>query len=115
MPNTAAIRELNDRFRATLIGGRLMMTQGIVGREDADEILRKVQIFDQFGSDNDPHGEHDFGAFEAGSDTIFWKMDYYNVDLSTGSPDPADPSVSPGETRGDITMAGKVYTFCHHL
>lgn len=94
MTDTAAIRELNDAFRRTLTGGRVMMTRGIVGRNDANDILRKVQQFDQFGPDNDPHGEHDFGAFEIGKDSVFWKMDYYNLDLTAGSPNPSDPRVT---------------------
>jgi len=27
-------------------------------------IREKVELFDNFTEDNDPHGEHDFGAFE---------------------------------------------------
>ena len=29
MPDTAKIRELNDQFRKTMIGGRAVMTPGI--------------------------------------------------------------------------------------
>jgi hypothetical protein len=88
------IRDLNDRFRTTLTGGQLMLTPGIVGRPDSEQILAKVVSFSDFSSDNDPYGEHDFGAFEHAGDTIFWKLDYYNHDLSQGSENPANPSVT---------------------
>jgi hypothetical protein len=46
--------------------------------------------------DNDPHGEHDFGAFDIeGAGTIFWKIDYYaDKSCATGSENPADPAQS---------------------
>jgi hypothetical protein len=70
------------------------MTSGIAGRPDSDRILKQVVAFDQFTEDNDPHGEHDFGSFHHGDETIFWKIDYYDHDLQRGSPDPADTAVT---------------------
>ena len=68
-----------------------MLTQGIseMDAEDQSEILRRVAAFDDFTEDNDPYGEHDFGAFDYKDERIFWKIDYYNRDLSGGSEDPA--------------------------
>ena len=57
-------------------------------------LLQKVRSFDAFGEDNDPHGEHDFGAFDLCGERLFWKIDYYDKDLSFGSPEPADPAVT---------------------
>jgi hypothetical protein len=94
MEKTDRIRALNDAFRTKLSGGQLLLTQGIAGRTDAEEILRKVTLFSEFSEDNDPHGEHDFGAFEHGSETLFWKIDYYSRDLQHGSSNPADPAVT---------------------
>ena len=91
---TDRIRDLNDAFRTKLTGGRILLTRGIVGREDTNEILEKVKSFEAFDEGNAPHHEHDFGGFEAGPDTVFFKIDYYNTDLSQGSPDPADPDVT---------------------
>jgi hypothetical protein len=89
------IRELNDAFRTSLKGGgRVMLTRGIVGRADCNAILEAVQQFDAFDHKNNPYGENDFGALEAGKDTVFWKIDYYNRDLSAGSEDPSDPEVT---------------------
>ena len=50
--------------------------------------------FDRFDEDNDPYGEHDFGALEVEGERLFFKIDYYDHDLSAHSPDPADPSVT---------------------
>jgi hypothetical protein len=88
------IRVLNDRFRTQLRGGRLVMTRGIAGRPDARKILWRVVSFNAFSADNDPHGEHDFGAFDHAGDKIFWKIDYYDRDAQCGSEDPADPEVT---------------------
>jgi len=94
MSNVEKVRELNDSFRQSLVGGRVMLTRGIVGRPDCNAILETVKRFDAFTNDNDPYGERDFGAFEAGRDSVFWKIDYYNKNLSAGSEDPADPEVT---------------------
>jgi hypothetical protein len=90
---TAAIRDLNDRFRRSLGGGRVVVTAGIhaLGSERLQAILTKVTGFDGFTTDNDPYGEHDFGGFDDAGERVFWKIDYYDQSLSAGSPDPADP------------------------
>ena len=94
MSSSDTVRTLNDQFRTRLIGGRVMMTRGIAGRPDSNAILKRVTQFDAFSPDNDPHGEHDFGSFDYGDDTIFWKIDYYDMDLQQGSPDPSDETVT---------------------
>jgi uncharacterized protein DUF3768 len=53
-------------------------------------IREKVELFDSFTEDN-PHGGHDFGAFEHEGARIFWKIDYYAPDMEHGSENPADP------------------------
>ena len=93
-PRTIAIAELNDRFRRTLKGGRVMMTSGVsaLGAEALVRLVARVQRFDNFGPDNDPYGEHDFGAFDDAGDRFFWKIDSYDPTLCFGSEDPADPA-----------------------
>ena len=88
------IAALNDAFRANMKDGRLFITAGLVGRPDLEQILAKVRSFDQFNEDNNPFGERDFGALEHEGERIFWKLDYYDLDLRNGSPDPADPAVT---------------------
>jgi len=48
-------------------------------------------VLQQFTKDNDPHGEHDFGAIDLEGERYFFKLDYYTPDLSASSDDPADP------------------------
>ncbi len=43
---------------------------------------------------HDPYGEQDFGSFQNGDETIFWKFDYYDQTLTAGSEDPSDPAVT---------------------
>jgi hypothetical protein len=97
-----AIRTLNDHFRRTLTGGTVALTPGIaaLGADAVKRIVRTITVFDDFCSANDPHGEHDFGAFNAEGETIFFKIDYYDRSLRLHSPDPADPAV----TRRVITI-----------
>jgi hypothetical protein len=99
--NTNKIAELNDRFRLSLgipafsggIPGKVVMTAGIAAlpADDMTAILTNVREFSDFTPDNDPRGEHDFGAFEHGGQRVFWKIDYYAPDMVHGSEDPADP------------------------
>lgn len=72
------------------------MTAGVAALPEADRaaILMAVRSFTAFDPDNDPHGEHDFGAVEVGDVRCFRKIDAYDRDLRFGSPDPADPAVT---------------------
>src|SRR5258708_2755535 len=86
--------ELNDIFRSTFAGGRVVMTAG-TGALPSDAkamLIRKVATFDEFTRDNDPHGEHEFGELELTGRRFFWKIDYYDATMEFGSEDPADPS-----------------------
>jgi hypothetical protein len=91
---TKKLAELNDLCRTAMgIAGRLVQTAGIcaLSQEDQSAIRKKVETFDAFTPDNDPHKERDFGAFEHNGERVFWKIDYYNTTLSMGSEDPSDP------------------------
>ncbi|MBC6718670.1 DUF3768 domain-containing protein [Aurantimonas sp. DM33-3] len=90
------VRRLNDSFRRTFAGGTVMLTAGVreLDAQGQRTVLDAVRAFDTFGTDNDPYGEHDFGAVEHGGHRYFWKIDYYDRDLTHGSPDPADPTVT---------------------
>lgn len=90
------IRELNDEFRRTGLGGRQFITPGIreMGLLAVVTIRQLVASYDAFCEDNDPYGEHDFGNLTYGGQKVFWKIDYYDSTLTAGSPDPADPAVT---------------------
>lgn len=87
------IRVLNNNFRTTFIGGRVVMTQGVneLPLDAKARVILAVQSFDKFDADNDPHHEHDFGSFEIEGETYFFKIDYYALDMDGGSEDPANP------------------------
>lgn len=91
---TERIRELNDAFRRSFSGGKVTMTANVDALPDMVKCaaLHEVAIFNAFTEDNDPHGEHDFGSFELCSRKFFWKIDYYDMELTHGSEDPDDPT-----------------------
>ncbi len=100
-PQTDRIRELNDQFRATGSGGDVNITQGILHLPDflMLPVIERVRTFDAFTPDNDPHDEHDFGAFTIEGHKVFWKIDYYSLDAegeldcdAGRSEDPSDPA-----------------------
>ena len=91
------IRSLNDSFRRSLIfGGQTVLTAGVsaLGTEAQTALLSLVQTFEAFTSDNDPHGEHDFGAIDHAGVSYFWKIDYYDLAGRFASPDAASPAVT---------------------
>lgn len=92
--DTQHIQELNDQARQTLTGCRLLVTPGVRALGATSVILDVVRRYSTFTPDNDPHGEHDFGSFRFQDETIFWKFDYYDLDFTMHSPDPADPAVT---------------------
>jgi Protein of unknown function (DUF3768) len=69
------------------------MTSTTVSTAERIRALNDV-AFDVFTDDNDPHGEHDFGAVDEGGVRCFWKIDCYDRATEFGSPDPADPAVT---------------------
>lgn len=87
------IRVLNDNFRSTFIGGRLLTTASVaeLAIDVKARLILAVQSFDEFTSDNDPHCEHDFGAIALDGETYFWKIDYFDANEHFGSEDPSDP------------------------
>jgi hypothetical protein len=93
---TARIRALNDELRRNFAGGIAVMTPGIaaLGAEAVARIVKTVAVLDDFCHANDPHEEHDFGAFEADGQRVFFKIDYLDKSLTYQSPDPSDPSVT---------------------
>ena len=90
------IARLNDFFRQTLLGGKVVMTQGVASLPEAMKanVFDAVRTFTPFTEDNDPYNEHDFGLFEVEGTSFFFKIDYYDNALESGSDNPADPEVT---------------------
>lgn len=104
-----AIRKLNAGARSNPgVACRANITIGFQSLSDADRIgaLSQIVAFANFTGENDPHGEQDFGAvyrLASGewtqnrpqddkeiSETVFWKIDYYDNALEFGSDAPWD-------------------------
>lgn len=94
MPDAARIRALNDEARTTLTGCRVVVTRSLAEVCDVSVVLNRVQTHCAFTPDNDPYGEHDFGSLEHEGQVVFWKFDYYDMDMTGMSPDPSDPAVT---------------------
>lgn len=101
-PHHERIRALNDALRRDLSLGTAVITAGIaaLGAEAVARIVKTIAVYDDFCNANDPYQEHDFGAFEAEGKTVFFKIDYYDLQLQAGSSNPSDPDV----TRRVITI-----------
>ena len=93
---TYRIRDLNDAFRRTFVGGAVMITAGVEAMplDRRHSLLQKIRAFETFNGDNDPNGEHDFGSIDEGGVRCFWKIDCYDRAIELGSPDPTDPAVT---------------------
>lgn len=95
-PRGETIARLNDTLRKTGKGGLIVMTRGIqaLNAFDPIRITQLLSSYEAFDADNDPHGERDFGDIDLDGQSIFWKIDYYDMQMLYGSPDPADPEVT---------------------
>jgi hypothetical protein len=99
---TARIRDLNDVFRTTLAEGKCAVSAGVaeLGIPFATAAAAAARAYQDFTPDNDPDGEHDFGAFTMEEERLIWKIDYYDPTLRYGSRDPSNPA----ETKRVLTV-----------
>jgi hypothetical protein len=94
---TETIRRLNDALRiGESVDGMIVITSGIqaMGDEFVAGVAKAVAGFDTFTPENDPHGEHDFGALDLQGERVFFKVDYFDLAMTAHSSDPADPAVT---------------------
>ena len=93
---TARIRALNDAFRRSGTGGRMLMTAGVAALSLGEQlaIVAAVMVFENFDADNDPYDEHDFGALRVGAHRVMFKVEYYDRSERVHSPDPSDAAVT---------------------
>ena len=68
-------------------GGGRGLVEELVG--DALEGWLRRHRFEE-----DTYGERDFGAFTFRGERVFFKIDYYDLNLEYGSEDPADASIT---------------------
>jgi hypothetical protein len=102
---TAKIAEQNDLFRITWgadpsVQGQIVVTQGVSALSVIAQmrIMGAVKEFATFTEDNDPYGDHTFGAFEVTDEgeviLLFWKIDLYDTDYTFGSDAPEDTAAT---------------------
>ncbi len=96
------IAKLNDRARSgSDPSARIMFTRGcldtfcngdtpsgLVAQAELIKIMRRHRF------EEDTYGERDFGAFTFRGERVFFKVDYYDLNLEYGSEDPADASIT---------------------
>ncbi|MFM9942703.1 MAG: DUF3768 domain-containing protein [Hyphomicrobiaceae bacterium] len=108
--HVAAQRAANDAFRATLTGGCLTLTPGIIalGRANQDRIVRAVRNCSAF-DDDDPLDTHDIGDIaveleEPGIDRwcelIFFKI----VAVTADAPIADTPTPAPANTTRQLII-----------
>ena len=90
------IRALNDELRKTGAGGKTYLTPGIIakGSDFIAKATAAVRAFDAFTDDNDPWQEHDCASLDVDGEPVMFKVDYYDVNMEYGSPDPSDPRLT---------------------
>ena len=93
---TARIRALNDQLRTESERWHRRHLPPAWPRSDraVERIVKTIMVYDDFCQADDPHQEHDFGAFDAEDHRILFKIDYFDKSLTFHSPDAADPSVT---------------------
>jgi hypothetical protein len=110
---TARIARLNDLARSAMgVACTAVATVGFrsLSASDQSRVRELIETYDAFDEDNDPHGERDFGCvYQLGDgewtterprlcdderERVFWKFDYYDRDLRSGSDDAANPAVT---------------------
>lgn len=91
-----SIAEQNEDFRLHPSKGTFCLTCGIraLGEACVREIINVVRNFNNFNEDNDPYGEHDFGAFDYNGRKIFFKIDNYDREFIYLSPDVTNPRLT---------------------
>jgi hypothetical protein len=80
LPSPNPIAALNDAFRQQF--NDWYTTPGVRALPDLPGLLKAVQEFNTFTPDNDPYGEHDFGVIPWHEEKTFWKIDYYDQELT---------------------------------
>lgn len=95
-PDIIHIRQLNDRFRSTFVGGAVYVTPAVEALEPEvrKTLLEKVRAYSAFDHKADPFEEHDFGELTVAETRFFWKIDCYDRRCKRASPDPCNPDLT---------------------
>ena len=96
------IAKLNDRARSGFDpSARIMFTRGCLDAFCSGDTLSApvaqaelIKTMRRHRFEEDAYGERDFGAFTFRGEKVFFKVDYYDLNLEYGSEDPADASIT---------------------
>jgi hypothetical protein len=84
------IQELNDAFRTTMAGGRVMMTAGVdaLPSDVKAMVIRRVATFSEFTPDNDPQRRARLRQLHARRSEVLFQAGLLrlDVDLRLGGP-----------------------------
>lgn len=107
-PSAERIAHLNDNLRQSARGGQVAITRGVTALPgfSAAELMAALARYDSFDEANNPHGERDFGGVDLWGAELLWKIDYYDHELTSASPDPADEGLT---TRVLTVMLAEEY------
>jgi|SRR6478609_4597353 len=84
------IAVLNDRFRQSFKGGRLIIGDKVraLSQSDQESLFRAIQIFNDFDGENDPYKEHDFGCVWLHNQRYYFQILCYDLQLVARSANP---------------------------
>lgn len=57
---------------------KVVITRGVIAHQKHMKVFMAVKHFTDFNQDNDPRGEHDFGAVIVDGQRFYFKIDYYD-------------------------------------
>ena len=111
MDTNTLIAQHNDAFRNSIAQfqvadnipkGKVVMTQGVAaqGPDFHLEMTRKIIAFDAFSVEADPYGTHEMGVIDVSGETVWFKIDLYDLNYEYGAETPEDPE----QTRRVLTM-----------
>lgn len=63
---------------------KVVITCGVIAHPLHMKVFAAVKNFSDFNKENDPHGEHDFGAVVVDGQKFFFKIDYYDEHFERG-------------------------------
>jgi Protein of unknown function (DUF3768) len=92
----SAIARLNDEFRSTFDGGKVLTTASVnkLPAELRSAALVAVQAFTVFTKDDDPYDEHDWASFILNAQRFFWTIDCYDETCTYRSKNSCDEFVT---------------------
>jgi hypothetical protein len=93
--STNRVRALNDAFRSTFTGGRIILAPELrsLDYNTRRTLLSEIRAYDAF-EESDPHRDHEFGTVCAGGNRFNWLIIYYDETYERAAQNPADETTT---------------------